>query len=143
MNTEPIISDEESLALFMQYREEAMASILFTFPAYKADRVFVRKWRDAGWIEPTGRSDGQWRLVERYRAYGPMQPRVMEPSEYELYLEAARASINEVGIIKVLEFAKLAPREGLYRLVEAEFVFCKRQEPRNKIYILKTQYWKA
>jgi hypothetical protein len=140
------LTDEEARALFEAMRQKALISLHYFIPLHeipKADRsALTREWLAAGLIvkyggEGTTSQMCKWQLAPEYRAWGPGEVREISPDDLEMYLNAARLSRRENNTIRVQEFQKLAPREGLLRLVEKGYVSFKRPgETTSHVYTL-------
>jgi hypothetical protein len=150
MDNSPEISEERSLELYRQVRELAFQNMHLRMPIQQlrlADtegRALVRKWKESGWIEPAPANSGagalgNWALPKQYWAYMPGDERIMTPDEQALYIKAARENLRADKAILVTGFMKMAPKEGLYRLIEVGIVTIIKWES-NRRFVLAEEY---
>ncbi len=99
-------------------------------------------WCTAGYIRPSLHPRGPDRLgnyilSEECKAYMPNEPREMDPEDAAIYIAAAQESMRPDGSIEMTKFAKLAPREGFYRLLEADIIYKVAGNFNQKYYLVK------
>jgi len=130
MNKPSFFTMRKSLAIFLVARAQALTNQNYRVAVQQIEglsedehRWLLKHWEDQGWIVPMtsiGVLDyfHGWVLTSDCRAYAPGERRGMFDEEHEYYIGVAVMVAKKSGKIQMSDFAKHAPREGLWRLLE-------------------------